>query len=135
MPRKKAPSRISAVDIHVGQRMRARRMELGMSQTDLADGFGLTFQQVQKYEKATNRMGSSRLAQAARILRVAPSYFFENAGLPTTAAYDDKAVLQVAEFLSNSHAHALVRAFQRIRAKETRRAIANLVAELAGTAD
>ena len=65
MARTKGPN---AIDIHVGSRMRMRRMMLGMSQEKLADGFGLTFQQVQKYEKGTNRMGASRLQQAADIL-------------------------------------------------------------------
>jgi transcriptional regulator with XRE-family HTH domain len=76
------------VDKHVGARLRMRRVELGLSQTDLAvrlggakeNGKGLTFQQVQKYEKGTNRMGASRLYQAATVLNTPVSYFFE--GLP-----------------------------------------------------
>ena len=69
----------SPIDIHVGSRMRMRRMMLGMSQEKLGDAFGLTFQQVQKYEKGTNRMGASRLQQAADILGVAVPFFFEGA--------------------------------------------------------
>jgi transcriptional regulator with XRE-family HTH domain len=134
MPRKKAPSSITAIDVHVGRRLRARRLELKMSQADLADGFGLTFQQIQKYEKGTNRMGASRLAQAARILEVTPSYFFENAS-PRSATQNDEGVVQVTRFLADGMAMDLARAFQRIEAKDTRRAIANLVAELVGTAD
>ena len=76
MARTKAPS---AIDVHVGKRMRMRRMMLGMSQEKLGDAFGLTFQQVQKYEKGTNRMGASRLQQAADILGVAVPFFFEGA--------------------------------------------------------
>ena len=68
------------IDIHVGGRMRMRRMALGMSQEKLATGLGLTFQQVQKYEKGANRMGSSRLQQAADVLGVAVPFFFEGAG-------------------------------------------------------
>ena len=69
----------SPIDIHVGSRMRMRRMMLGWSQGKLAEKFGLTFQQVQKYEKGTNRMGSSRLHQAADILGVTVPFFFEGA--------------------------------------------------------
>ena len=69
----------NAIDAHVGSRVRMRRMMLGMSQEKLGDAFGLTFQQVQKYEKGTNRMGASRLQQAADILGVAVPSFFEGA--------------------------------------------------------
>ncbi len=65
------------VDVHVGGRLRIRRTLLGLSQTSLADAIGLTFQQVQKYERGTNRMGSSRLYDIARILDVPVRYFFE----------------------------------------------------------
>ena len=65
------------IDTHVGSRVRMRRMMLGMSQEKLGEAFGLTFQQVQKYEKGMNRMGSSRLQQAADILGVAVPFFFE----------------------------------------------------------
>jgi transcriptional regulator with XRE-family HTH domain len=68
------------IDIHVGSRMRMRRMALGMSQEKLAKALGLTFQQVQKYEKGANRMGSSRLQHAADVLGVAAAFFFEGAG-------------------------------------------------------
>src|SRR3954465_1124880 len=65
------------IDAHVGSRLRTRRVELGMSQEKLGEAFGLTFQQVQKYEKGMNRMGASRLQHAADILGVPVSYFFE----------------------------------------------------------
>ena len=74
MVRTKGPN---TVDAHVGSRLRMRRIERGMSREKLADAFGLTFQQVQKYEKGMNRMGSSRLQHAADILGVRVSYFFE----------------------------------------------------------
>src|SRR3954465_2496898 len=70
----------SLTDIHVGSRMRMRRMALGMSQEKLAKALGLTFQQVQKYERGANRMASSRLQQAADVLGVAAAFFFEGAG-------------------------------------------------------
>jgi transcriptional regulator with XRE-family HTH domain len=70
----------SPIDIHVGSRMRMRRIAVGMSQEKLARALGLTFQQVQKYEKGANRMGSSWLQQAADVLGVAAAFFFEGAG-------------------------------------------------------
>ncbi len=68
---------ISPIDVHVGARVRMRRTLLGMSQTTLGDVLGLSFQQVQKYEKGTNRMGSSRLFDLSRVLDVPVEYFFE----------------------------------------------------------
>ena len=76
---KKAPN---PIDKHVGSRVRMRRMMLGMSQEKLGDALGLTFQQVQKYEKGTNRIGASRLQQISQILQVPVSFFFEGAPLP-----------------------------------------------------
>ena len=66
------------VDMHVGARVRMRRTLLGMSQTTLGDALGLTFQQVQKYEKGTNRIGASRLFELSRILDVPVEYFFDD---------------------------------------------------------
>ena len=76
---KKAPN---PIDKHVGSRVRMRRMMLGMSQEKLGDALGLTFQQVQKYEKGTNRIGASRLQQISLILQVPVSFFFEGAPPP-----------------------------------------------------
>src|SRR3982074_2500536 len=73
---KKAPN---PIDKHVGSRVRMRRMMLSMSQTDLGDALGLTFQQVQKYEKGTNRVGASRLQHISQILQVPVAFFFEGA--------------------------------------------------------
>jgi transcriptional regulator with XRE-family HTH domain len=66
------------IDVHVGQRIRSRRTILGLSQSTLADAIGLTFQQVQKYERGANRVSSSRLFDLARVLEVPPSWFFED---------------------------------------------------------
>ena len=76
MMAKKAPN---PTDKHVGARVRMRRMMLGMSQEKLGDALGLTFQQVQKYEKGANRIGASRLQQISHILQVPVSFFFEGA--------------------------------------------------------
>ena len=72
-----------AVDVHVGRRLRQRRTLLGMSQTKLGEAVGLTFQQIQKYERGSNRMGSSRLFEFAKVLDVPVPYFFDE--MPTNA--------------------------------------------------
>ena len=74
----------SPIDVHVGARVRLRRTLFGMTQTDLGDELGLTFQQVQKYEKGTNRIGSSRLYELSRVFDVPVEHFFE--GMPPEAA-------------------------------------------------
>src|ERR1700738_3009952 len=76
MAAKKSPN---PIDKHVGSRVRMRRMMLAMSQEKLGDALGLTFQQVQKYEKGTNRIGASRLQQISHILQVPVAFFFEGA--------------------------------------------------------
>ncbi|MGB9153902.1 MAG: helix-turn-helix domain-containing protein [Alphaproteobacteria bacterium] len=73
------------IDIHVGARLRVRRNIVGLTQEKLGKALGLTFQQIQKYERGTNRMGSSRLFQAAKILSVPVSYFFEE--IPTSLSF------------------------------------------------
>ena len=84
---KKAPN---PIDKHVGSRVRMRRMMVGMSQEKLGDALGLTFQQVQKYEKGTNRIGASRLQQISIILQVPVSFFFEGAPAPPGTASPGK---------------------------------------------
>lgn len=81
---KKVPGKPNPIDIHVGSRVRLRRTLLGMSQEKLADAVGLTFQQIQKYERGTNRIGSSRLYQFAQVLDVPVSFFFD--GMPSEAS-------------------------------------------------
>src|SRR5580704_7245489 len=75
---------LNPIDKHVGSRVRMRRLMLDMSQTDVADALGLTFQQVQKYEKGTNRIGASRLQHISQILQVPVPFFFE--GAPAASA-------------------------------------------------
>jgi transcriptional regulator with XRE-family HTH domain len=120
------------IDKHVGSRMRMRRMMLGMSQEKLAIAFGLTFQQVQKYEKGANRMGASRLQQAAQILDVSVSYFFEggNSGpyVPDGGALSPS---YIDDFVSSSDGLKLAKAFMRIPRSAARHRIVNLVQEIA----
>lgn len=120
------------VDKHVGSRVRMRRMMLSMSQEKLGDALGLTFQQVQKYEKGTNRMGASRLQQIANILQVPVTFFFE--GGPGQHKADDSgpSPAYVSEFLATSDGLALTRAFTRLPDAKLRRSIVNLVEEIAG---
>jgi transcriptional regulator with XRE-family HTH domain len=128
---KKAPN---PIDKYVGSRVRMRRMMLGMSQEKLGNALGLTFQQVQKYEKGTNRIGASRLQQISNILQVPVSFFFE--GAPEASARSDEfseapSPLYVADFLATSDGLALTRAFMRIEDSKLRRKIVELVEQMA----
>ena len=116
--------RPNPIDTHVGSRVRLRRMILGMSQEKLAERLGLTFQQVQKYEKGTNRIGASRLQDISRILEVAPAFFFEGAS-PTAAAHggfaEENSSDYVVDFISTTEGISLNKAFARIRDPKVRR--------------
>jgi transcriptional regulator with XRE-family HTH domain len=123
--------RYDPVDKHVGSRVRMRRLMLEMSQIQLADGLGLTFQQVQKYEKGANRISASRLQQISQILRVPVPFFFE--GVPGQVA----ATVEIAEsdsyvndFLATWDGMALVKAFMRIQDQKLRHAVVRLVEQI-----
>jgi transcriptional regulator with XRE-family HTH domain len=132
MPR----SAINPTDKHVGTRVRMRRLMLAMSQTDLGDALGLTFQQVQKYEKGSNRISASRLQQISQILQVPVPFFFEGApaasGIPKAAkgTADAASPAYVTDFLATSEGLALVKAFVCIEDAKLRRAIVRLVEEI-----
>jgi len=120
------------IDKHVGGRLRMRRMMLGMSQTNLGDALGITFQQVQKYESGANRISASRLQHISHFLQVPVPFFFEGApdrprgaGGPATPDY-------VSEFLSSTDGLALVKAFPKIKEAKLRRRVVQLVEEIAG---
>jgi transcriptional regulator with XRE-family HTH domain len=132
---KKSPN---PIDKHVGSRVRMRRMMLGMSQEKLGDALGLTFQQVQKYEKGTNRIGASRLHQISLILQVPISFFYEDApqvGGQPRGLSDAPSPAYVADFLATSDGLALTKAFMRIQDPKTRRRIVDLVRQIAGEND
>jgi transcriptional regulator with XRE-family HTH domain len=122
------------VDKHVGSRVKMRRLMLGMSQEKLGNALGLTFQQVQKYEKGTNRMGSSRLQQISNILKVPVTFFFE--AVPGQSKLDGKAPSStyVSDFLASSDGLSLIKAFMKIKNPKVRRGIVTLVEEIAGEA-
>ena len=129
---KKSPN---PVDKHVGSRVRMRRMMLAMSQGNLGDALGLTFQQVQKYEKGTNRIGASRLQQISHILQVPVAFFFEGAphGLvPRRSHGSALSIAQIDDFVSDSNGLRLIEAFMRIDNAALRRKIVMLVQEIAG---
>jgi transcriptional regulator with XRE-family HTH domain len=132
---KKAPN---PIDKHVGSRVRMRRMMLGMSQEKLGDALGLTFQQVQKYEKGTNRIGASRLQQISQILQVPVSFFFEGAptvhsGPRSDGMNEAPSPAYVSDFLATSDGLALTKAFTRIGDSKLRRRIVDLVEQIAST--
>ena len=111
-----------------------RRLMVGMSQGKLGAALSVTFQQIQKYEKGTNRIGASRLQQLARVLEVPPAFFFEGApsaepGKPAFA--EPSASSYVVDFLSTSEGLQLNRAFAQIRDPKVRKRILDLVAQLA----
>jgi transcriptional regulator with XRE-family HTH domain len=124
-------SGLNPIDGHVGSRVRMRRLMLKMSQSDLADGLGLTFQQVQKYEKGTNRIGASRLQQISQILQVPVPFFFDRApgqsGATVEIADSDS---YVNDFLATSDGLALVKAYMRLPNPKLRRAIVHLVEQI-----
>ena len=130
---KEAPN---PVDKYVGSRVRMRRVLLGMSQEKLGEALGLTFQQVQKYEKGTNRISASRLQQISKTLKVPPSFFFDGAPtgeLQKSGFAEDPLSLQVVDFLSTTEGLQLNRAFTRIHDHRIRRKIVDLIVTLANS--
>jgi transcriptional regulator with XRE-family HTH domain len=130
---KKVPN---PIDRHVGSRVRLRRMLLGVSQEKLGEALGLTFQQIQKYEKGTNRISASRLQNIAKILGVQVAFFFEGAPLGDAVAgsggmAESAGPGYVADFLSTSEGVQLNKAFIRITDPKVRRRVIDLVESLA----
>src|ERR1700730_9457634 len=135
---KKAPN---PIDKHVGSRVRMRRMMLSMSQEKLGGALGLTFQQVQKYEKGTNRIGASRLQQISQMLDAPPAFFFEcapsfeaiaNSEPKQMGVTQDANAPYVADFLATAEGLHLNMAFARIHDPKIRKRIVDLVSSLAG---
>jgi transcriptional regulator with XRE-family HTH domain len=131
MMAKKSPN---PTDKYVGSRVRMRRLMLSMSQEKLGEKLGLTFQQVQKYEKGTNRIGASRLQHISQILKVPVSFFFEGVSGASKQGEDGKAPVTdyVSDFLSSSDGLALTKAFTNIKDSKLRRRVVDLVEEIAG---
>lgn len=127
------------VDVHVGSRVRLRRMALGMSQEKLGEKLGLTFQQIQKYEKGANRIGASRLHAIARILDAPIQHFFDQMDDSMTggdaSGETQSEIVNVSDFVSTSEGMELNLAFTKIKDKKTRRRLADLVRSVAEERD
>lgn len=123
-------------DVHVGQRLRQRRTLLGMSQTALGHAVGLTFQQVQKYERGSNRIGGSRLYEFAIVLRVPVSFFFEEMAIGRSKTKARKAKKAMGDDLEgiapNRETLQLVRAYYKIRNSTVRDGIRDMMRLVAG---
>jgi transcriptional regulator with XRE-family HTH domain len=124
------------VDVHVGSRVRYRRMIVGMSQEKLGERMNLTFQQIQKYEKGTNRIGASRLFQLSKILEVPVGYFFEDAfanAAPSQATHglhEPEQEGYLLDFLNSREGLDLNKAFAKIHDPKVRRRVIDLVRAL-----
>jgi len=136
------PASPRPVDVHVGARVRLRRTLLGMSQEKLGEAVGLTFQQIQKYERGTNRIGASRLHQFAQVLDVPVSFFFDDMpieiaktnqvlGRPVVGLSEDQEPFDQ-EQLVKRETLELVRAYYRVSDPNTRKKIFELVKAIAG---
>ena len=125
MPKKQA----NPIDIQVGNRVRIRRMLIGMSQEKLGDLLGLTFQQVQKYEKGVNRIGAGRLYEVARILNVPVDFFYEGVG-DAPGLSDSEVAPPVLEFVSSGEGLQLSLAFMKIKDAKVRKRVLDLVKSL-----
>jgi transcriptional regulator with XRE-family HTH domain len=135
LPRKNTPN---LTDQHVGARVRMRRKMVAMSQEKLGAALGLTFQQVQKYEKGATRISASRLQQMSHILQVPVEFFFEgapNASAPHGSNGSALSMAQIDDFVSDSDGLRLIRAFMRIDNPDLRLRIVMLVQEIAGDDD
>jgi len=123
------------VDIHVGRRLRSRRTILGMSQEDIGDSVGITFQQVQKYERGLNRIGSSRLYEFATLLGVGVSYFFEELADSDKKenTLSDGEFLFEHEKLNNKEVMSLVRSYYGISDPKIRKKVLSLVKAIAAS--
>ena len=122
------------VDVHVGLRVRGRRKQLGLSQERLAEGLGLTFQQIQKYERGANRISASKLFEIAKLLEVSVAYFFEGVDGAPPPGIDRHAQAYntiVEQMLAEPNGAQLAEAFLSIRRKSIKKQLANLICAIA----
>lgn len=123
----------NAIDQHVGSRIRLRRMSLRMSQEKLGESLGVTFQQVQKYEKGTNRVGASRLQKIAEVLNAPISFFFEEAPGALHSPIETVETSSLSKVLASKEFLSLVNSFSAIRDPKVRQKVVDLVDALAAT--
>ena len=115
------------VDLYVGARLRIRRKVLGLSQTQLADALGITFQQIQKYERGANRISASKLYEAARLLQSPVSYFFDGLDETARGATDDGFAQRMTQFVATPEGLELASLFPRLGDRRLRRRVVDLV--------
>ncbi len=120
----------NAIDAYVGERVRLRRKLLGMSQVSLSESLGITFQQLQKYEKGVNRIGASRLQRIAEVLGVPIGFFFDEEGAHTAGLQLSAETDEVAHFIASKEGLALTRAFIAIEDPNIRRKLLALARSL-----
>jgi transcriptional regulator with XRE-family HTH domain len=117
------------VDVHVGSRIRVRRLLIGMNQETLAKALGLTFQQVQKYEGGANRVSASRLSQIAEVLGVPISYFFND--IDAAGGGPDQSELEARERMQRGDVIELIRSFYAIGDAQVRQQFLDMVKSVA----
>ncbi|MBI1236441.1 MAG: helix-turn-helix domain-containing protein [Alphaproteobacteria bacterium] len=129
---KRNPREANQIDAHVGSRVRLRRQLMKMSQEKLGDELGVTFQQVQKYERGANRIGASRLYSLANVLDVPVNFFFDGlTGVAAGGVAESEQSPIVYDFIQSSDGVALAEAFSRIKTPKVRRRVLELVRSLA----
>ena len=131
-----AEQKATAIDTHVGNRIRLRRSFLRISQEKLGEQLGVSFQQVQKYEKGSNRIGAGQLFYIARQLKVDPGYFYEglpNAPVAEAGFAERQSGMPATGLEDTTEGHALNRAFARIKSSKLRRKLIDLVTTIADT--
>lgn len=129
---KRNPREANQIDAHVGSRVRLRRQLMKMSQEKLGDELGVTFQQVQKYERGANRIGASRLYSLANVLDVPVNFFFDGlTGVAAGGVAETEQSPIVYDFIQSSGGVALAEAFSRIKTPKVRRRVLELVRSLA----
>jgi DNA-binding XRE family transcriptional regulator len=123
------------VDVYVGQRVRMRRIEIRMSQEFLGEQIGLTFQQIQKYEKGTNRIGASRIQQIGKVLKVPASFFFDGAPGGWEGEASSQTSPALLEVLGTREGQILINSFVRVTDAEIRRSFVCLIERTATLID
>ncbi len=115
-------------DVYIGLRLRARRLDLGLSQTDVGEPLGVSFQQIQKYERGTNRISGSVIVKLADVLDCPPAYFFEGApGVRHRAGDPPAPRREMSDFMASSDGITIAQSFVRIASPEIRRSIVHLI--------
>lgn len=134
MSKMKTKGTPNEMDVHVGKRLRVRRSLLGLSQEKLAESIGLTFQQIQKYERGTNRVSAGRLFELSKILDVPVSYFFEQYGQPSQnssgnlgLADNDQEKFKQEDIMSRKETLELVRVYYSVEDPEARKDIIKFI--------